>query len=59
VRRPVDAALVRVFMRALGREAEREGRAYLTGGSTAVLEDWRASTIDIDLKLEPSARSPI
>jgi hypothetical protein len=55
MRRPVDAARVREFMRALGREADREGRAYLTGGSTAVLKGWRASTIDIDLKLEPES----
>ena len=39
-------------MRALGREADRDGRAYLTGGSTAVLFGWRESTIDIDLKFE-------
>ena len=39
-------------MRALGREADRDGRAYLTGGSTAVLLGWRESTIDIDLKFE-------
>ena len=55
MRRPVDAARVRAFMRALGREADREGRAYLTGGSTAVLLGWRDSTIDIDLKLEPES----
>jgi hypothetical protein len=28
-------------------------RVYLTGGSTAVLEGWRASTIDVDLRFEP------
>ena len=55
MRRPVDAARVRAFMRALGREADREGRAYFTGGSTAVLLGWRNSTIDIDLKLEPES----
>jgi hypothetical protein len=55
MRRPVDAARVREFMRALGREADREGRAYLVGGSTAVLMGWRQSTIDIDLKLEPES----
>ena len=42
-------------MRALGREADSEGRAYLTGGATAVLLGWRDSTIDIDLKLEPES----
>jgi hypothetical protein len=55
MRRPVDAARVREFMRALGREADREGRAYLVGGSTAVLMGWRQSTVDIDLKLEPES----
>ncbi len=40
-------------MRALGAEADRECRVYLTGGATAVLLGWRESTIDVDLKLEP------
>lgn len=26
---------------------------YLTGGSSAVIEGWRASTADVDLRLEP------
>ncbi|MDP9222727.1 MAG: hypothetical protein M3P18_02530 [Actinomycetota bacterium] len=29
--------------------------AYLVGGGTAVLEGWRATTIDVDLYLEPEA----
>lgn len=40
-------------MRALGRAARSEGRVYLTGGATAVLEGWRESTLDVDLRLEP------
>jgi hypothetical protein len=40
-------------MRALGAEADRESRVYLTGGATAVLLGWRDSTIAVDLKLEP------
>jgi hypothetical protein len=40
-------------MRALGRAARRPGRVYLTGGATAVLDGWRESTIDIDIKLVP------
>jgi hypothetical protein len=32
-------------------------RIYLTGGATAVLEGWRASTVDIDLRLEPDIDS--
>jgi hypothetical protein len=41
------------FMRALGREATGTARVYFTGGVTAVLFGWRASTIDIDLQLVP------
>ena len=50
MRRPVDAERIRAFMRALGAEADRPGRVYLTGGATAVLLGWRETTIDIDLK---------
>jgi len=53
MRRPLDAVRLRAFMRALGAEADRESRVYLTGGATAVLLGWRESTIDVDLKLEP------
>jgi hypothetical protein len=40
-------------MRALGREADRPARVYLTGGATAVLNGWRDSTIDVDIKMVP------
>jgi len=30
-------------------------RMYLTGGATAVLEGWRDSTVDIDVRFEPDA----
>ena len=53
MRRLADEARIRTFMRALGRAARRPARVYLTGGATAVLSGWRASTIDIDLKLVP------
>ncbi|HEU4430336.1 MAG TPA: hypothetical protein VFT98_16365, partial [Myxococcota bacterium] len=55
MRQPVDRARLRAFMRAFGREADRDGRAYLTGGARGVLLGWRKSTIDIDLKLEPES----
>jgi hypothetical protein len=55
MRRPVDAARVREFMRALGGEADRDARVYLTGGASAVLLGWRESTIDVDLKLDPDS----
>jgi hypothetical protein len=40
-------------MSALGRAARHPVHVYLTGGATAVLEGWRASTLDVDIKLEP------
>jgi hypothetical protein len=48
-----DAARVERLMRALGAEADGETRVYFTGGATAVLLGWRASTIDVDLKIVP------
>ncbi|HKB70565.1 MAG TPA: DUF6036 family nucleotidyltransferase [Thermoanaerobaculia bacterium] len=53
MRRPVDAARIREFMRALARESRSPHRVYFTGGVTAVLMGWRSSTIDIDIKIEP------
>ena len=49
----VDAARLREFMRALGHDVTHPARVYFTGGATAVLHGWRASTIDVDLKLVP------
>ena len=40
-------------MRALGAAANREGVCFLTGGATAVLLGWRATTLDVDIRLEP------
>ena len=51
MREPVDAARLRAFMRALGEAAREPLQVYLAGGGTAVLEGWRSSTIDVDLKL--------
>jgi Nucleotidyltransferase of unknown function (DUF6036) len=44
---------LRRFMRALGEAAEADARVYFTGGATAVLLGWRASTIDVDVQLVP------
>ena len=41
-------------MRALGQKAREPGRVYLVGGASAVLLDWRATTVDIDLELDPA-----
>lgn len=54
MRQLTDAARLRLFMRRLGQAARGRGRVYLVGGASAVLLDWRASTIDIDLELDPS-----
>jgi hypothetical protein len=53
VRRPADAARIHRLLAELGRHATGAGRVYLTGGATALLEGWRASTVDVDLKLDP------
>jgi hypothetical protein len=53
VRPAVDEARLRELARDLGRVASGPTRIYLTGGATAVLEGWRSSTIDVDLRFEP------
>jgi hypothetical protein len=53
MRRLADADRIRRFMRALGREAAAPGRAFFTGGATAVLLGWRETTIDVDVKFVP------
>jgi hypothetical protein len=53
MREPADLNRIHRFMRALGGEALGETRAYFTGGATAVLHGWRASTVDVDLKFVP------
>ena len=47
-----DAERVRAFARELGRRIRRPARMYLTGGATAVLEGWRETTVDIDVRFE-------
>jgi uncharacterized nucleotidyltransferase DUF6036 len=53
MRELADANRIRHFMHAVAGAADRPGRVYFTGGATAVLHGWRASTIDIDVRLEP------
>ncbi len=55
MREAVDASRILQFLKAFGAKARAEARVYLTGGATAVLHGWRASTIDIDLKIVPEA----
>ena len=42
-------------MRALGAEADQPTHLYFTGGATAVLLDWRVTTIDVDIHLLPES----
>ncbi len=42
-------------MRSLAEAVDRRGRVYFTGGVTAVLLNFRPSTLDIDLKFEPES----
>jgi hypothetical protein len=43
-----DGDRIHRFMRALGAASPAEARVYFTGGATAILHGWRASTIDVD-----------
>lgn len=53
MRHESDKARLEKFMAALGERVRGPGRIYLVGGGTAVLEGWRETTIDIDLKADP------
>src|SRR4051794_39250417 len=55
MRPPVDESRIREFAHRLGRVGSGRVRIYLTGGATAVLEGWRASTIDVDVRFEPES----
>jgi hypothetical protein len=53
MRSPVNERRLREFMREVAAYARESGRIYLTGGASAVLQHWRESTVDIDLKIVP------
>jgi hypothetical protein len=53
MRQLADSSQIRRLLHELAESARRDGRVYLTGGATAVLLGWRASTIDVDLKFVP------
>jgi hypothetical protein len=53
MRRPVDEACFREFLRAIGPAAVEETRLYFTGGATAVLYGFRPTTIDLDIRISP------
>lgn len=53
MREAVNSTLVQRFMRDLARLSGGAGRVYLTGGASAVLLEWRDTTVDIDIKILP------
>jgi hypothetical protein len=55
MRPPVDEPRLRELARRLTRVARTPTCIYLTGGATAVLEGWRKTTVDVDLRFEPDA----
>jgi hypothetical protein len=57
VRELADAERIRQFALELGRAADSEAVAYLTGGATAVLVGWRATTVDVDVVFVPESDS--
>jgi hypothetical protein len=55
MREVADAERIARFMRELGRRVHAPVRVYFTGGTSAVLLLWRASTIDVDVKFVPDS----
>jgi hypothetical protein len=55
LRDAADAERIRLLARELGRSVPAGIRMYLTGGATAVLEGWRQSTVDVDVRFEPDS----
>ncbi len=55
MRGPADAERIGELARELGRVVPPGTRMYLTGGATAVLEGWRRSTADVDVRFEPDS----
>lgn len=59
MRERADADRVRRLAVELGRAVPAGTKMYLTGGATAVLEGWRDSTVDIDVRFEPDSDAPL
>lgn len=55
MRELADAKRIRRLADELGRIAPDGTKIYLVGGATAVLEGWRASTVDVDLRIDPES----
>lgn len=55
MRADADAERVRALARELSKVARDDVTIYLTGGATAVLQGWRHSTVDVDVRVEPDS----
>jgi len=55
MRPPVDRERLQALANKLGQAASTKTTVYLTGGATAVLEGWRASTVDVDIRVDPDS----
>lgn len=53
MREALTAEHLQAFMKGLAAVARAPSRIYLVGGASAVWLGWRASTIDVDLKIIP------
>jgi hypothetical protein len=53
MRPPVDRVRLTALAEALGAAADQRTIVYLTGGATALLEGWRDSTVDVDMRFDP------
>ena len=51
----VDRERLARLLRELGRHAESPTQLFLVGGSSALLHGWRATTVDVDMRLEPDS----
>jgi hypothetical protein len=55
VREVANRARIDAFLDALAREATRETSVFVVGGTSAVLEGWRDTTVDVDLVMRPES----
>ena len=55
MREVATRARIEAFLTALAGEATADTDLYLVGGTSAVLEGWRDSTMDIDLVMRPES----
>lgn len=55
MRDAADRERIERLLATLGRRIKAEHTLYLVGGSTAVIEGWRQSTLDVDVRPEPDS----